>query len=174
MYRILDTMVKLIAPVLSFTADEIWRFMPHQSEESVHLAQFPVLAPEHKDEELVKRWDTMIKVRGEVAKALELARVQKIIGHSLDAAVAIAAPAELQALLKQFAADLKNIFIVSKTELLENLDGAYYTAEGIPGLRIRVTAAPGAKCERCWCYDEEIGQDLEHPAICPKCLAAVK
>jgi isoleucyl-tRNA synthetase len=174
MYLILDSLVKLIAPVLSFTADEVWQYMPKQELESVHLAQFPSLNPECRNDQLVKRWDIMIKVRGEVSKALELARVQKTIGHSLDAAVFIAAPADLHATLQLFAAELKNIFIVSKAELVTDLEGEFHAAEGVPGLRIAVTAAPGEKCERCWCYDENLGMDAEHPAICPKCLAAVK
>ena len=69
---------------------------------------------------------------------------------------------------------MKSIFIVSKVELVESLAGESYAAEGVPGLSIGVTAAPGEKCERCWCYDEEIGKDAEHPTICPKCLKAVK
>jgi isoleucyl-tRNA synthetase len=109
-----------------------------------------------------------------VSKALEQARVAKVIGHSLDAAVAIAAPAELLAFLRGYAAELKSVFIVSKVELVEEIAGESYAAEGVEGLAIRVSAAPGAKCERCWCYDEEIGKDAEHPTICPKCLKAVK
>jgi isoleucyl-tRNA synthetase len=109
-----------------------------------------------------------------VSKALEQARIAKVIGHSLDAAVAIAAPAELLSFLREYTAELKSVFIVSKVELVEELSGECYTAEGVEGLTIRVTAAPGAKCERCWCYDEEIGKDSEHPTICPKCLKAVK
>lgn len=174
MYQVLEAVVKLIAPVLSFTADEVWRYMPKQEEESVHLAQFPHLHPEHRDEALVERWERLIKVRAEVSKALEQARVQKVIGHSLDAAVVIAAPAELREFLQGYAAELKSIFIVSKVELVESLSGESYAAEGVPGMLIRVGAAPGAKCERCWCYDEEIGKDDEHPTICPKCLAAVR
>ena len=174
MYRILEAIVKLIAPLLSFTSDEVWRYMPQQAEESVHLAEFPPLRPEHRDDELVERWDRIIKVRAEVSRALEQARVQKVIGHSLDAAVAIAASPELDAFLRGYATELKSIFIVSKVELVETLSDEFYEAEGIPGMLIRVTAAPGAKCERCWCYDEEIGGDAEHPTICPKCLKAVK
>ncbi|WP_243372246.1 isoleucine--tRNA ligase [Geotalea sp. SG265] len=174
MYQILDALVKLTAPVLSFTADEVWRYMPAPAEESVHLSQFPPFKPENRDEALVERWETIIKVRAEVSKALEQARVQKVIGHSLDAAVALQAPAELGGLLAPYAADLKSIFIVSKAELIENLEGESFAAEGIAGLQIKVAAAPGKKCERCWCYDEEIGTDAEHPGICPKCLAAVK
>jgi isoleucyl-tRNA synthetase len=174
MYQVLEAIVKLIAPLLSFTADEVWRYMPKQAEESVHLAEFPPLKPEHRDDELVERWDRLIKVRADVSRALEQARVQKVIGHSLDAAVAIAASPELGEFLQGYATELKSIFIVSKVELVETLSGEFYEAEGIPGMLIRVTAAPGAKCERCWCYDEEIGSDAEHPAICPKCLKAVK
>jgi isoleucyl-tRNA synthetase len=174
MYQILEALVKLTAPVLSFTADEVWRYMPKQAEESVHLSLFPPLKPEHKDDPLVERWEKIMRVRSEVSKALELARVQKVIGHSLDAAVAISAPAELLAFLKGYAGELSGIFIVSKVQLVESLAGEAYTAEGVEGLQIAVTAAPGAKCERCWCYDEAIGADAEHPTICPKCLAAVR
>jgi isoleucyl-tRNA synthetase len=173
MYRVLEAIVKLVAPVLSFTADEVWRYMPKQAEESVHLAQFPPLCPENRDDALVERWERIIKVRADVSRALEQARVQKVIGHSLDAAVTITAEADMLEFLRGYAAELKSIFIVSKVELAESLEGECYEAEGIPGMRIRVSAAPGAKCERCWCYDEEIGSDTEHPTICPKCLAAV-
>ena len=174
MYRVLEAIVKLVAPVLSFTADEVWRHMSRQAEESVHLSGFPLLLPENRDDALVERWERIIRVRADVSKALEQARVLKVIGHSLDAAVTIAAPPELRAFLEGYAAQLKSIFIVSKVELVETIDGECHEAEGVPGMRIRVTAAPGAKCERCWCYDEEIGKDAEHPTICPKCLAAVK
>ena len=173
MYLILDTLVKLTAPVLSFTTDEVWRYMPKQEEESVHMAQFPSLQPENKDDELVGRWDLIIKVRGEISKALELARVNKVIGHSLDAAVTIAASSELKTFLRHYADDLKSIFIVSKVELKDEIFGDYVQAEGIDKLKIQVTAAPGEKCERCWCYDEMLGQDNEHPTICPKCLEAL-
>jgi isoleucyl-tRNA synthetase len=173
MYRILDALVRLMAPVLSFTADEVWGYMPGKRESSVHLAEFPVLTPEVKDDRLVERWERLMKVRGEVSKALELSRVEKVIGHSLDAAVIIAAPAELLAFLAPYAEDLKSVFIVSKVALSGDPELEGYVADGIEGVRIKVAAAPGAKCERCWCYDEEIGNDPEHPALCPRCLAAV-
>jgi isoleucyl-tRNA synthetase len=160
--------------VLSFTADEVWRYMPKQPEESVHLAAFTPLCPENRDDALVERWDRIIGVRAEVSKALEQARVQKVIGHSLDAMVTIAAPAELRGFLQGYISELKSVFIVSKVELVDAIDGECHEAEGIAGMKIRVTAAPGAKCERCWCYDEEIGRDPEHPTICPKCLKAVE
>jgi isoleucyl-tRNA synthetase len=174
MYLILDALVKLMAPVLSFTADEVWRYMPKKEEESVHLAEFPALQPGHKDEELVGRWELIMKVRGEVSKALELARVNKVIGHSLDAAVIISAPADLQTFLRDYAGELKSIFIVSKVDLMEEISGEFYAAEGMDKLKIQVTTAPGDKCERCWCYDEMIGREPEHPTICPKCLEALK
>ncbi|NVO01015.1 MAG: isoleucine--tRNA ligase, partial [Geobacteraceae bacterium] len=100
-------------------------------------------------------------------------RVAKTIGHSLDARVAITADAELLVFLKEYAAELASIFIVSKVELTETIAGECYAAESIAGLKIFVDAAPGDKCERCWCYSEELGTHEEHPAICPKCTAAV-
>jgi isoleucyl-tRNA synthetase len=174
MYTILDNLVRMTAPVLSFTAEEVWAVMPGVREASVHVALFPALTPECKDDALSARWEKMMKVRGEVSKALELARVKKVIGHSLDAAVAIKAGGETAQLLNEFVGELAGIFIVSKAELSDELTGEFYTAEGVEALEIQVSAAPGEKCERCWCYDEQIGQDAEHPTLCPKCLAAVK
>ncbi|QEM67077.1 isoleucine--tRNA ligase [Geobacter sp. FeAm09] len=173
MYRILDTLLRLIAPVLSFTADEAWQYLPGEHEDSVHLAAFPKLQPEAKDDKLVERWERIMKVRAEVSKALEQARVAKTIGHSLDAGVTICAEPELLAFLREYAADLAAIFIVSKVSLVDVMEGESHTAEILPGLRVQVSAAPGEKCERCWCYSEELGQDASHPAICPKCTKAV-
>ncbi len=174
MYTILDTLVRLLAPVLSFTADEVWRHMPARVEESVHLALFPELEPEWKNEELAGRWERIIKVRADVSKALELARTAKTIGHSLDAAVALTAPDELMTFLKGYEAQLSSILIVSKVTLLPELSGEGWKSETQAGLEIQVSAAPGVKCERCWYYSEELGSDPEHPTICPKCTAAVK
>jgi len=174
MYAVLDALVRIMAPVLSFTAEEVWAEMPGKREDSVHMALFPALSPACKDEALAGRWEKIIKLRSEVSKALELARVKKVIGHSLDAAVALKASGETAALLKDMAGDLAGIFIVSKATLVDQLAGEdVYKAEG-EELEIQVSAAPGEKCERCWSYDEEIGKDAEHPTICPKCLAAVK
>ncbi|GFO53145.1 isoleucine--tRNA ligase [Geomonas sp. Red276] len=173
MYTVLDSLVRMVAPVLSFTAEEVWAEMPGKREDSVHVALFPEMIPGNKDEALAQRWEKVMKVRSEVSKALELARVKKVIGHSLDAAVAIKAAGEAAELLKSFEADLAEIFIVSKAYLTDSLEGEIYQAEG-GEMEIAVSAAPGEKCERCWCYSEEIGKDADHPTVCPKCLAAVK
>lgn len=174
MYLVLESLVRLMAPVLSFTADELWGYMPKRAEDSVHLASFPEFHPEWKDDALVERWARIMAVRSDVSKALEQARVQKTIGHSLDAAVTLAAEPELLAFLKEYAGELATVFIVSKVELAEGIAGDCYEAEGVKGLKIAVSAAPGEKCERCWHYDEQIGGDTEHPTLCPKCVAAVK
>ena len=173
MYRIIDTLVRVLAPILSFTTDEVWQFMPGEREESVHLAEFPEFHPEWKDDVLTARWERIIKVRSDVSKALELARVAKTIGHSLDAAVTITAPPELFDFLQNYAAELNSIFIVSKATLATGLTGEYWTSENLEGLKVQVTAAPGEKCERCWYYSEELGTVAAHPTICPKCTQAV-
>jgi isoleucyl-tRNA synthetase len=173
LHEILDTLLRLLAPVLSFTADEAWQHMPARQEQSVHLAAFPPLHPEWKDDSLVERWERIMRVRADVSKALELARAAKTIGHSLDAAVTIAAPAELLEFLRVYEAELQSIFIVSKVTLAESISGEGWASENIEGLKVQVAAAPGDKCERCWCYSEELGSVADHPTICPKCTAAV-
>jgi isoleucyl-tRNA synthetase len=174
MYTILDSLVRMVAPVLSFTAEEVWAELPGKHEASVHLALFPELNPEAKNDLLAQRWEKIMKVRSDVSKALELARVKKVIGHSLDAAVAIKATGEIADLLGEFSNELAQIFIVSKAYLSDELSGETYRSEAVEGLEIAVSAAPGEKCERCWTYDEEIGKDEEHPTLCPKCVAAVR
>jgi isoleucyl-tRNA synthetase len=174
LHEILDSLLRLLAPVLSFTADEAWQHMPARSERSVHLSAFPRLHPEWKDDTLVDRWDRIMRVRADVSKALELARVAKVIGHSLDAGVTITAPDELLAFLQPYQEELQSIFIVSKLTLVSKIDGDCWNSENIDGLKVKVAAAPGGKCERCWCYSEELGSDAGHPVICPKCTAAVR
>jgi isoleucyl-tRNA synthetase len=173
MYLILDTLTRLVAPVLSFTADEIWQYLPGTNVPSVHLASFPPLNPEWRNNELQQHWGRLLAVRTDVLKALELTRAEKVIGHSLDAAVAIEAPTEIAPFLKEFEQQLKTICIVSRLEVVDAIDGNGYEGTSVPGLKIAVTAAPGEKCERCWCYDEEIGADSNHPTICPRCVTAV-
>jgi isoleucyl-tRNA synthetase len=143
-------------------------------EESVHLAAFPALQPELKDDGLVERWERIMKVRAEVSKALEVARVAKTIGHSLDARVTITAPADLLDFLRVYEAELAGIFIVSQVALADGISGDSWPSENIEGLRVQVTAAAGEKCERCWSYSEELGSHADHPTICPKCTTAVK
>jgi isoleucyl-tRNA synthetase len=173
MYEILDTLMRLLAPVLSFTTDEVWGYLPGQREASVHLADFPPMHPEWKNDELVARWERIQKVRSDVSKALEQARVAKTIGHSLDASVTLSGDAELMAFLGGYADQLASIFIVSRAELVDSLPEEARSGEAVPGLKIAVAAAGGSKCERCWCYSEELGTVAGHPTICPRCSEAV-
>ncbi|WP_027307390.1 isoleucine--tRNA ligase [Caloramator sp. ALD01] len=180
MYRILNSLVKMIAPVLSFTADEIWKYMPHTFDEkvdSVLLADWPRVLEEYVDEELEKRWDNILNIRGEVSKALEIARNNKLIGHSLNAKVEIYAEGDTYKFLNEVRDYLQTVFIVSKVELYEGIkDGVEYTfrSEENKELAVVVSVASGEKCERCWVYSETVGQDSEHPTLCSRCVSVLK
>jgi len=173
MYLITDTLTRLLAPLISFTADEIWQFLPGEREASVHLSAFPKPAPEYKDAGLAGTWARVVDVRADVLKALELKRVEKVIGHPLDAAVRLSAPAATVAFMNDYLDKLRAICIVSRLDLAEELSGDAYDGTVVEGLKVLVEKAPGEKCERCWCYSEELGSDAAHPTICPKCTAAV-
>jgi len=173
MYLITDTLTRLLAPLISFTADEIWQFLPGEREASVHLSAFPKPAPEYKDAELAGTWARLFDVRADVLKALELKRVEKVIGHPLDAAVKLSAPSATIAFMNDYLDKLRAICIVSRLDLVEELSGDAYDGTVVEGLKVLVEKAPGEKCERCWCYSEELGGNAEHPSICPKCTAAV-
>jgi isoleucyl-tRNA synthetase len=171
-YRILDALTRMLAPVLSFTADEIWRELPGEREESVHLAAAPTLPATGRDPELEARYEKLQKIRSEVSKALELARAEKRIGQSLEAKVLLRTPDSYRPLLEQYREQLPAYFIVSQVELVAELEDGL-DAEGVAGLRIRVDAADGKKCERCWNFVTSVGASSEHPAVCGRCVSAL-
>jgi isoleucyl-tRNA synthetase len=176
MHTVLDTLVKLMAPLLPFTAEEIWEHMLHQNQNvsSVHLTRLPEPSPEFKDDDLAQKWEQLLVVRGEVTKALEEARNKKLVGHPLDAAVTIAAPKAFYNTMLPYADDLPYIFIVSEAELLKDQEqeGAF-VSQDVPGLSIRVEKASGEKCERCWVHDTSVGTNSENPTICSRCQNAL-
>ncbi len=172
MHAILSAMVRVMAPVLSFTADEVWSYMRDGSKEkSVFLASFPKVEGKYLDKALEERWDRIIAVRGEVAKVLEALRRDKKIGHSLDAEVTLYAVPELYEFLNKYQKDLAFIFIVSSVKLSKESEAPAdaYTSDIVKGLRVTAGQAKGMKCGRCWMYSESVGTVKEHPGICSRC-----
>jgi isoleucyl-tRNA synthetase len=166
MHAILDALVRMLAPVLCFTAEEIWQYLPHaagDNPESIQLNSWPALVPEHRDAALAGRWEQLLEVRDVVLKALEEARNRKEIGQSLQAKVRLTAAGDQLAFLRQAEALLPTVFITSQVELAE---GDELTATVLP--------ADGEKCERCWTYATSVGADADHPAVCARCAAALR
>jgi isoleucyl-tRNA synthetase len=175
-YNILDTLARLMAPILSFTAEEIWNFMPgrNMNSESIHMTSLPMVNEAFKNERLAEEWKKIIEVRSEVTKALEEARVKKIIGHSLDASTTIYADGDLYDILKKYEDDLKTIFIVSEASLIQgDKPGGIFKSLDVEGLSIQVEPASGEKCERCWIHDISVGADSDQPTICNRCKNAL-
>jgi isoleucyl-tRNA synthetase len=165
-----------MAPILTFTAEEAWRYAPGTRAESVHLERFPEVPLEWLDDTLKRDWDRLLEVRREVAKALETARAQKLIGSALEARVRIeSAPEDLPGLLGSKRELLSTLFIVSRVDLEPGAGRAsvHYESQDIPGLVIGVDRAPGEKCERCWTRSEEVGRDPAHPTLCARCVRVV-
>jgi isoleucyl-tRNA synthetase len=175
MYDLLRGMAQLMAPILSFTSEEIWSYMPGRGNEesSVHLSSFPDLSKVSFPDHLASKWEKLGQLKGEVSKALELRRQEKMIGHSLDALVRLELPGDLKSILEeeQKRDQLKYIFIVSAVEIADSLEkeSNVYTSEAIAGLKISVHPAPGSKCERCWNYFVEEATP-EHPSVCLRCV----
>lgn len=172
MYQILDALVRLMAPVLSFTADEVWQLMPKQGgeTESVHLAEFPTVRSDSLDEALEARWDVLLSVRDEALKALEAARKAKLIGTSLEARVDLLVEPALLPILTRYEADLPTLFIVSAVgvESLAGTDAAGKKVE------VRVERAEGRKCARCWTYSESVGRSTPYPDVCGRCAGVLE
>jgi len=178
MYEILTTTVAIIAPVLTFTAEEVWQHMPKVKgmPESVEMTAWPIAHQEYLDEALENKWGKILAMRGEITKALENARREKVIGHSLDATVSIFADGEDYDRLAAVRDDLATILIVSGVELQQGMKQApadAYRADGVQ-VALVVTPARGTKCERCWIYSDTVGQDAEHSALCERCATVVK
>nr|WP_312200295.1 isoleucine--tRNA ligase [Anaerospora hongkongensis] len=178
MYEILDTLVRLVSPVLTFSAEEVWQHMPKVAgmPESIQLADWPAARSEYLDKQLEDKWNKLLTVRSELTKALEQARRTKVIGHSLDAAIAIYASDDVYEQLNALGEELATLLIVSKANVKQGVqqapDNAYRSAE-LP-LAVVVTPAQGEKCERCWIYSDTIGEDAEHGTLCERCAGVLK
>ena len=176
MYRILTSLTRLMAPVLSFTAEEVWEHMPEgwARQASVHLEDFPERDTARRDDTLAARWERLRKVRGEGTRVLEAKRRDKEIRHSLDAGITLYADDDLFAFLSPYTDFLPELFITSDAALmpLANAPKDAVDAEEVPGLKVAVTPAPGTKCERCWIY-REVGANPEHPTLCGRCGSVV-
>ena len=177
-YRIASALVRLVTPTLVYTAEEIWKHMPRLPGDpaSVHMAVFPAAAEFESllDDARAKKWERLHTVREAVLVALEQARTAKKISGALEARVELAANPDLAALLKEYAAQLPALFIVSQVEIVPGpLDGSA-SAAGADGLQVRVERARGTKCERCWNYSTRVGESAEYPALCERCLAALR
>ena len=166
MYEIMLDLVVMIAPVLSFTMEEVWQFMkkPASMPESVFMMPWPECKEEYIDEALESKWDNFIEIRSEITRVLEGARRAKTIGHSLDAKVELHATGEALAILRSVEGDLATLLIVSQAKLVEGLAGGV-EATGREDLKVTVQAAEGEKCERCWIYSDTVGKDAEHPTV---------
>ena len=173
MFIILRAMMQILAPILTFTAEEVWAALPSWKgkEASVHMTQFPEVNTKYVNAELGERWKVMIDAKAEIAKAVEQARKEKIIGHSLDARISIAAPGKMHNLFKEYLEDLRALLIVSQLQLVDEKEISNpYKSEEIKGLTVGVEKARGVKCERCWIYSESVGADAQHPTVCDRCL----
>ena len=168
LHEILEDLTCLMAPILSFTAEEVWKYIPRESgkAESVHLGSFPEVRSEYLDDALNERWERIWEIRAIVTKALEEARKEKKIGLSLDAQVRLHLPEKVFAFLECYERELKSIFIVSSVTL--------HPAKDEKEVRAEVLRAEGKKCERCWNYDVTVGHHPEHQAICGRCVEAIQ
>jgi isoleucyl-tRNA synthetase len=169
MHEILVALVKLMAPVLSFTADEVWRYvtMPNRPA-SVHLGEFPAVRPDLLDEPLATEWERLLQVREAVLRGLEAARKDKRIGSAQEAAVELTAPDADADFLAAHREELETICIVSHLTVRRHEGSDTESA-----LAVRVERAPGTKCPRCWNYRATVGTSAEHPSLCGRCADAL-
>ncbi len=161
LHVIAQDVIRLLAPILSFTASEAWGYLPARPVESVFLAGLPSRERPKDADVLEARYGALFDVRAVVQGKLEEARRTKLIGSGLEAMVTVRAEGEALRLLEEARAELPTLFIVSKVAL----------ARG--PLSAEVARAPGVKCERCWIYAEDVGKDPRHPTVCAKCASAL-
>ncbi len=176
-YHMLSAMLRLAAPIMSFTAEEAWERLPGAKAEhdSVHMASLPEVDQAVMDEELAARWKRLLALRGEVNKALDIARKEKLVGNSLQAELSISAGPEDLAFLQENQAAFAEITMVSALELSDSApDEPTLVSEEAPGLVVKVSPTDAAKCPRCWNHTTTVGGDAEHPDLCARCAAVVR
>ena len=171
-YKILDTLVRILCPILAFTSDEIWKAMPHEDGvrlENAMLNDIPKVDEKVLDTVLEQKWERVQALRDRVNRSLEEARAAKEIGKSLEAKVTISANGEIYDFIIA-EPELDKLFIVSAVEVKkdETLGAA------LEDITVEISKASGVKCPRCWTFSENAGTDSEHPELCPRCTAVVK
>lgn len=181
LYDILDGMLRLMSPILCFTAAEAWNVLRGIGEngpllQEIHFAEFALAKAIDCDAQMMEKWAKLIKIRSEITKALEIARRDKVIGHSLEAEVLIATEGEMAEFLSGHWDIIKEISIISELAVLKKdspATGIQFTSEEIPGMVIQVHPAKGEKCERCWIRSTTVGTVTAHPAICDRCASVL-
>ncbi|MFC7784443.1 isoleucine--tRNA ligase [Rossellomorea sp. GCM10028870] len=174
LYESLIALTKLMSPILSHTADEVWAHIPGVEGESVQLTDMPEVQEVRNADELKKKWNAFLELRDDVLKALEEARNQKMIGKSLTAKVTLYVNDETKALLGSIKEDLKQLFIVSAFEIGGAVNEAPEHALSLGEINIVVEKAQGETCDRCWIVTPTVGKDKDHPTLCTRCASVVK
>lgn len=167
-YIILDSMTRMVSPILAYTSDEIWQFMPHSSKENAENILFndmPELTGINVDENFIAMWDRIHETRDIVKKALEVEVKNKTIRSSLEAKVVLKCSGEQYEFLKSVENELASSFIVSAVEI-ENT--------GAEQLEVEISHAEGEKCERCWIYSNTVGKNEKHKTLCARCAAVLE
>ena len=194
MYNILVAMTKLMAPVLSFTADEIWNGLTEgKKKSSIFLTLFPAPKNETTNDSLCERWDKLLQIRDDVSKVLEMARKKKEIGNSLEASVDLFAEGDLLEFLHGYEKEMPALFIVSTVNIFSSIQSDSETSgstidrsatnekkmpqavpgETMKGLAVRVKRSVYPKCERCWMYLSSVGTHKKHPTLCSRCYGVL-
>jgi isoleucyl-tRNA synthetase len=168
LYRIADAVARMLAPLLVFTADEIWENLPADDTRPafVHLGLLPE-ARVGSEDGLLENWEKLFEIRDDVLQSLEEARVGKQIGSSLEARLEISAAGDSYDLLTRYRDDLRYIFIVSQVDVVRS-------DEGVSGVMVKVLPAQGRKCERCWNYSTRVGESTRYPDVCERCVSALE
>lgn len=181
LHTILDGLLRLMTPVLSFTAAEAWESLYGLAPDAplaqgVFFTEFPPLSPQKRDPELEGRWDKLVMVRSEITRALEGARQEKVIGHPLEAEVLLRVSGEWADFINQEWQTIQEICIVSELTPCDDpatLGLTVSVSSELPGLSVAVRQAPGDKCERCWTRSTTVGRDQRHPVLCARCSSVV-
>lgn len=182
LFEMLLTFTKMLAPVLAFTCEETWNYVPAEAraEQSVHLSSWPTPNESYINPELDGYWNRILKIRGEVAKALEQARSDKMIGNALEAKVDLYIEEATREFLGRYITShygdaLAQIMIVSDVSLHSYAEapGDAFKSDTVESLAVKVSPATGIKCERCWRYEDTVGESLEHPSLCSRCASVM-
>ena len=176
MFLILDAMIRMLAPILAFTADEVWKAMPHRITDMAENVMFNPIVDRYEDYQLddgkMSEYSNLIALRDDINIVLEEARASKLIGKPLEAKLVLYCDDENYEKYSAITDSLAKIMIVSQVSVEKGTEGK--PCPSSPGVSVKVLYADGEKCERCWCYSVEVGHDHDHPTLCPRCASVVK